>query len=254
MAGLERPDLVVAGFPCQGFSRAADYSLGLRDMRTVLSEEAVRIVHLINEIWPGKLCAYLFENVDASDHPQHDVRDEFNNVVKGVLGHGFAFDAVAVGSYAHRLRRWWTNLVPSNLMNEMVEKKFKHRDPDQYVQRILEPGRRAQLAKHNHAPGRHSVNVPGQPLRALSTFVTVRGSHAYQFGQQSMIQKADGSWDEPTALERERAMGFMDGTTHVCPSISEADRRRILGSTMDMHSLHFLVGSIHYFQAAFFND
>jgi hypothetical protein len=43
-----------------------------------------------------------------------------------------------------------------------------------------------------------------------------------------------GLWDEPSALERERAMGFMDHTT-CAPSITEADRRRLLGSTMDMH-------------------
>ena len=253
VSALERPDLVVAGFPCQGFSRAADFALGLRDSRTGLLLEAVRIVHLINGIWPGQV-GYLFENVDASDHPQPEVREEFNNVVKGLLGHGFAFDAVAVGSYAHRQRRWWTNLAPSTLMLEMLEKKFKHRNPDQTVQKILEPGHRAQNASHARAPGRHSVNVRGEPLRALSTFVTVRGSYAYQPGQQSMIQQANGFWDEPTALERERAMGFMDGTTKVCPSISEADRRRILGSTMDMHSLQFLIGSIQCFQFAFFTD
>ena len=253
MAQLERPDLVVAGFPCQGFSRAAEYALGLRDSRTRLFDDAIRIVHLINNIWGGSV-GYLFENVDASDHPQADVRAEFNTVVKGVLGHGFAFDAVAVGSYAHRQRHWWTNLAPSNLMLEMVEKKFKHRKPDQIVQNILQHGHRAQNAQHARAPGKVSVNVRGQPLRALSTFVTVRGSHAYHPGQQSMIQQANGFWDEPTALERERAMGFMDDTTKVCPSISEADRRRILGSTMDMHALQFIIGSIQCFQFAFFTD
>jgi hypothetical protein len=60
---------------------------------------------------------------------------------------------------------------------------------------------------------------------------------------------------EPNALERERAMGFMEGTTaEPSPSITEADRRRILGGTMDMHGLTFLVGSILVFQEAFFAD
>jgi hypothetical protein len=60
---------------------------------------------------------------------------------------------------------------------------------------------------------------------------------------------------EPTALERERAMGFMEGTTaEPSHSVIEADRRRILGGTMDMHALTFLVGSILVFQKAFFAD
>jgi site-specific DNA-cytosine methylase len=183
-ATMERPDLVVVGFPCQGFSRASGNALGLRDSRTKLLEEAIRVIHLINDAWPGRPCAYLFENVDATDHPQEDVRNEFNKVVRRLLGPGFAFDAVAVGSSAQRHRHWWTNLAPNNLLLEMVEKKFKLRNPDQYVQKHLEPGRQAQNARHSTAPKKHSVNVPGQPLRAFSTFVTVKGSHAFRPGQQ----------------------------------------------------------------------
>jgi site-specific DNA-cytosine methylase len=253
-ATMERPDLVVVGFPCQRFSRALGNAQGLRDPQTNLLEEAIRIIHLINEAWLDRPCDYLFENVIAVDHPQREVRDEFNTVVRMLLGPGFAFDAVAVGSSAHRHRRWWTNLAPYLLLLEMVQKRFKLRNPDQYVQKHLEPGRQAQNAKHSAAPGRHSVNVRGQPLRAFSTFVTVKGSHAFRPGQQSMVQNtATGLWNEPFALERERAMGFMDNTT-CAPSITKADRRLLLGSTMDMHALTFLVGSVMCFQHAFFLD
>jgi hypothetical protein len=105
-ATMERPDLVVVGFPCQGFSRASGHALGLRASRTKLLEEAIKVIHLItDDAWPGRPCAYLFENVDATDHPQEDVRDEFNKVVRRLLP-GFAFDKnVAVGSSAHRHRR-----------------------------------------------------------------------------------------------------------------------------------------------------
>jgi hypothetical protein len=47
-ATMERPDPVVVGFPCQGFSRASGNALGLRDSRTKLLEEAIRVIHLIN--------------------------------------------------------------------------------------------------------------------------------------------------------------------------------------------------------------
>jgi hypothetical protein len=252
---MEKPDLVVVGFPCQGFSMASDTPKGLRDPRTALFQEALRVINLIWRIHGP--CGYLFENLDASDHPVAEVRREYCDVVQAVLGKGFVFDAVAVGSYAHRNRRWWTNLVPGSLLGEMVDRKFERRSPSQRVQDILEPGRQSKIAKHAQAPGRHVVNVPGKPLRALATLVSYAGSWAYRPGQQSMVVPTLGfrHETEPTALERERAMGFMEGTTaEPSHSVTEADRRRILGGTMDMHALTFLVGSILVFQEAFFAD
>jgi hypothetical protein len=60
------------------------------------------MVNLIHEItYEHGSCGWVIENVDASDHNNRLVRKEYNQVVKGVLEEGYAFDAVAVGSYAH---------------------------------------------------------------------------------------------------------------------------------------------------------
>jgi hypothetical protein len=59
-------------------------------------------VNLIHEIaYTHGNCGCLIENVDATDHRNALVRDEYNQVVKGILGQGYAFDAVAVDSYAY---------------------------------------------------------------------------------------------------------------------------------------------------------
>jgi hypothetical protein len=102
LATMDRPDLVVASLPGKGFSYTSEKaSQGLRDARTLRDlEEAVRIIHLINSLWPGSPCAYLFETVDATNHPQEDVRYEFNNVVKRILGPGVSFDPLAMSSDA----------------------------------------------------------------------------------------------------------------------------------------------------------
>jgi hypothetical protein len=100
-----------------------------------------------------------------------------------------------------------------------------------------------------------TVNIPGQPIKAFATFVSLANSHAYRVGQQSMVLDRLGHKQEPTALERERAMGFMENATAApADRIKEADRRRLLGSTMDMHALTFLIGCIRVFQQAFFAD
>ena len=128
---LEPLDMVVAGFPCQGFSSAATKPLGLRDTRTALFYTCTEIVRLIYRNHGP--CIWLFENVDATDHRDAQVAQEYNHVVKGILGPGVAFDAVAVGSYAHRNRRFWTNGIPLALLENMVHIHFKTYPLKQYA-------------------------------------------------------------------------------------------------------------------------
>jgi hypothetical protein len=81
----------------------------------------VNIIHKITYEYGN--CGWIIENVDASDHRNSLVREEFNQVIKRVLGTGYAFDAVAVGSYAHRFCRFWTNLIPTTLLNSLVDRQ-----------------------------------------------------------------------------------------------------------------------------------
>jgi site-specific DNA-cytosine methylase len=85
---MEKPDLIVAGFPCEGFFRASEQARGLADPRTHLLTEALRVIHLIYRRCGH--CGWLIENVDATDHPIDSVRRDFNEVVKRLLGKGVA--------------------------------------------------------------------------------------------------------------------------------------------------------------------
>ncbi|CAI5529682.1 unnamed protein product [Closterium sp. Naga37s-1] len=50
-------------------------------------------------------------------------------------------------------------------------------------------------------------------------------------------------WQEPTAMERELAMGFMeDATAH--PEVTEEERRRALERAMDLNVMHWLIATI----------
>jgi hypothetical protein len=90
----------------------------------------------------------------------------------------------------------------------MVEQQFKSRSPKQFVQDILEPGRRAQLAQHDRAPGPHSVNIVGEPLKDFSTFVTLKRSDVYRLQALSLVFTQQQELVPPSLSERERAMGF----------------------------------------------
>jgi hypothetical protein len=245
-------DLIICGFPCQGFSRATRNAQGLQDPRSAVFFDMVTIIHEIT--YEHGNCGWVIENVDASDHRNSLVREEFNQVVKGVLGLGYAFDAVAVGSYAHRFRRFWTNLIPTTLLNKLVEKQFASRSPDHSVQDILEPGRMAQLAQHNRAPGPHSVNIVGEPLKAFSTFVTLKQSDAYRSQAQSLVYSVLQQLEAPSLLERERAMGFQAGMSQcLTPPLNEATCLRLLGGSTNLFQLTFLFGSILAFQKGLMN-
>jgi hypothetical protein len=158
-----------------------------------------------------------------------------------------AYDAILVGSYAHRYRRYWQNLILGPLLHKMVKKRFLMRSVDQQVQDVLEPGRFAQSCQHNRSPGPHTMNIPGRPLKAFATFVTVADSHAYFAGGQSLVLGAE-EVSASIAMERETAIGFMRGTTLLDPPNSEAEHRRLLGGTIDLFAMTFLVGATKAFQ------
>jgi hypothetical protein len=243
---MEKSDFIVAGFPCQRFSCTLGQARGLADPRTHLLTEAVRVIHLIHR--RRGHCGWLIENVNATDHSIDSVRRDFNEVVKHLLGEGVAYDAILVGSYAHKYRRYhWQNLIPGPLLHEMVEKRFLMRSVDQQVQDVLEPKRFARTCQHNRAPGPHTVNIPGRPPKAFATFVTVADSHAYSAGGQSLVLGATG-FSAPAAVERETAMGFMRGTTLLDPPYSEAEHRVLLGGTIDLFAMTSLVGAAKAFQ------
>jgi hypothetical protein len=130
----------------------------------------------------------------------------------------------------------------------MVEKRFLMHSVDQQVQDVLEPGRFAQTCQHNRSPGPHTVNIPGRPLKAFATFVTVADSHAYSAGGQSLVLGAEG-FSAHVTVERETAMDFMRGTILLDPPNSEAERRRLLGGTIDLFAMTFQAGAAKAFQA-----
>jgi hypothetical protein len=118
------------------------------------------------------------------------------------------------------------------------------------MQDILEPGREAQLASHDRAPGPHSVNIVGKPLKAFSTYiVTLKRSDAYRSQAQTLVYSASRKLEAPSLLEKERAMGFLGGMSRsLSPPLNEFNCLRLLGGSMDLFQLIFLFRSILAFQ------
>jgi site-specific DNA-cytosine methylase len=73
-------DLIICGFPCQGFSRATRRAQGLRDPRSSVFFDMVNLIHRIN--YTHGNCGWLIENVDATVHRNALVRDKYYQVVR----------------------------------------------------------------------------------------------------------------------------------------------------------------------------
>ncbi|CAI7899621.1 unnamed protein product [Closterium sp. NIES-54] len=95
-------DLVIAGWECQGMSRARE-GRGMNDPRSGLFRELIRILRLIKRK-QGEV-AYIVENMDTRDDGRDAVK-QAEEEIKGELGAGVSWDAALNGSRTHRSRRY----------------------------------------------------------------------------------------------------------------------------------------------------
>jgi hypothetical protein len=230
--------VVVAGWPCQG-SSAAGTGQGLDDARSGLFTELVRVLgelQALHQTWRHPL-GYLIEHVSAGSDRRPTVRTHFE-AVRGLLGLELVLDAAPLGSRAHRLRAWWTNLKGMALLRAALGAQV--RPTNLFVHQVLGPGRRARPPQSAGVLPWAKVEVPDEPRRALNTFVSYGGSYAFSRGGGGVLVCVDPqgntTYEEPTANERELAMGFPRGFT-AAQDILEHTRRELLGQAMDLNSV-----------------
>ncbi|CAI7844830.1 unnamed protein product, partial [Closterium sp. NIES-54] len=85
----------------------------------------------------------------------------------------------------------------------------------------------------------------GHDRWALPTLVTYAGAAGYLWAAGEPVpgliyDHKKQRWEEPTALERELAMGYGENAT-AAPGVSEANRRRALGNSMDVNTMRWLI-------------
>ncbi|CAM6115131.1 unnamed protein product [Calypogeia fissa] len=228
-------DLVIAGWPCQGHTRAGR-GKGLQDPRSGMFYEMLRVLWYLQE-FQARPPTYILENVPVLGDTRAQVLASVHQV-RFWLGPAVLLDAASVGSRAHRPRLWWTNLLPREVLRRAFD--VVQRPSDLTVDSILDGGRRSQVVRTADRSPMARVNIVGQLRAALPTLLSAPASYAYRDAGPGLV------WDtgvqqlvEPNADERERAMGFSTGVTAV-PSISEASRRQVLGQAMDLNCLTWI--------------
>ncbi|BBN20292.1 hypothetical protein Mp_8g17980 [Marchantia polymorpha subsp. ruderalis] len=229
-------DMVIAGWPCQGHTRAG-HGTRLHDPRSRMFWEMMRVLRHL-QVQQTRSPAYILENVPLLGDTRAQLMASVHQV-RAWIGSVVLLDAAKVGSRAHHARLWWTNLLPREILRHAYD-SVQH-DSTLTVDSILDVSRHSQVVRVADRSPMALVNRVGQPRMALPTFVNYPASHAYRDGGPGLL------WDstlhqlvEPNADERERAMGFFTGVT-AASSVSEASRRQVLDQAMDLNCLTWIV-------------
>lgn len=181
---------------------------------------------------------YLLEDTTFQYHWSPTVSRGDLETVCSILGPSVEVDAARFGSRAHRLRNFWTNFCyPDRLMAAIRQAE---RPVNMSVEQILEPNREpAPVMCDDKAPW-YVCNRRGHPRLALPTLVAFKGSYAFCPGQPGIIwDQTQQAWTEPTACERERALGYTSGDT-AAEGVTELQRCQLLGRCMDANCMQAL--------------
>jgi hypothetical protein len=199
---------------------------------------------------PAHTIGYLLENVPAEfNYRSSQVRQDAV-VIDEMLGAHVVTDAVQHGSYAHRVRALWTNIVNTRTLQAALN---EHKPPhSRKVDDILDQGRTAQVAFQSDRWPRYKANIQGKQLKAWPMLMSHPYSFAYRKGKQGQVYNRDGTTAQPTAEERERAMGYPEGAT-AAVGVTNKDRMSVLGKCMDgwcMQAVWATMMAIHHRQSA----
>ena len=229
------PVLFVCGWPCQDLSPAGP-NTGLAGDRSSLVNAVVPVLAHLIRVHPASV-GYILEN-GATQHNFHSehIRVDVTAELTRMLGDAVTVDAAQCGSYAHRLRNFWTNLAAPNQLGVLMAAVHP---PRRNIQNVLDPGHQVQRAHRDDQFPFYRLNKYNEPVRALPTLVSHPNSHSFRDGNQGMLQTPNGL-QQPSVAERERILGLPAGAT-AAPGTFDATRHSLTGRSIDCHCLTTLL-------------
>ena len=220
-------DLVMAAWPCQGLSKANTRGQGLRDGRSGLFWECLRVLRLVRKHNPH--VQFLFENVDFSDRPH--LQEEYRQVSAALNVQPFTFDAAWV-SAAHRIRSYWCSWDitedPRNAPRTTLDSVLD-------VDHIPMSSTYTDSSQHGRAP----LNRKGQPQAVFTTITRTEDTYSQRRGEAYVWDVDFCTLVTPRIEEIERMLGLLSGAT-AAPNATRAARRAACGNVIDRRALSWL--------------
>ena len=232
--------VIIAGSECQDLSPAGS-NQGLSGHKSSTLFPLLSMVATLQRLQKSYIAPIYYLENTAMQHnfSSLKVRTQDFQQIYSYLGHPICVDATLLGSLAHRLRNYWTNLACTSQVMAVLGQVS--RPLSLRVDSILDDGHTSQPVKHNDQLPYTLCNRVGHPRSALPTLMSFQSSHAFRDNGPGMILNIrTNQLREPTATERERAMGYSPGTT-AAPGISEQQRCAALGNCMDSYAMQSIM-------------
>jgi hypothetical protein len=165
-----QPLLIIAGWECQDLSPAGT-GTGLQGTRSSTFYSLLQLVGTAQLCRTHSPTAYIIENV-ATAFIHNPLIQDHHSIIVHALGQPTTSDAAACGAASHRLRHFWTNMAPTNSLQQTIIQHYPTpgpvRPPSACAQHLLDPGRSVQVCIRKNPPPLAQVNTPGQPIQVLS--------------------------------------------------------------------------------------
>ncbi|KAK3269138.1 hypothetical protein CYMTET_22403 [Cymbomonas tetramitiformis] len=158
-----------------------------------------------------------------------------------MVGHPVSFDAAQAGSYAHRLRAYWSNLFQNDQFNAVMSKV--ERPAGRKVLDILHAGWQPREVTTSDSPPHYRANIMGEPMRALPTIMATQNSFAFRaprMGSLLSTTKGEVSAREVNLEEKSRAMGYNVHELRMTDDVDEVKLAQVLGLAMDRRAMELL--------------
>ncbi|KAK3274948.1 hypothetical protein CYMTET_16901 [Cymbomonas tetramitiformis] len=237
--------VMVCGYPCQSDLSPAGKLAGLEGRHSRLFyHQAVRVLSTLQQLQPQRPPAYVLENVSPLSHRENSkIRKEVFPIINSVVGQPVSFDAARAGSYAHRLRAYWSNLFQNQQFNLVMERV--DRPPDRYVRDILQRGWKPRRVVTGDRKPHYTANVVGEPMRVLPTILATQNSRAFRAPRAgTVVRKEDddevGETREVNLDEKAVAMGYSAGELRAAHGMKDEELAGVLGLAMDRRAMELL--------------
>ena len=111
-------NLVIVGCPCQGMSLAGKHN-GLQNDCSSRFYDMILVFCYLQTSQRQPL-GYIVENVPKVSSSRSRTLESMYKIYT-ILGVSVLIDVAVIGSQAHRPRLWWTNMVPAELLQLVVD-------------------------------------------------------------------------------------------------------------------------------------
>eukprot|EP00854_Cymbomonas_tetramitiformis_P034330 gene34330-biopygen25921 len=235
--------IMVCGYPCQDLSPAGKLA-GLEGKHSRLFYQAVKILSTLQQLQPRRPPACVLENVSPLSHRENTkIRKEVFPIINSVVGQPVSFDAARAGSYAHRLRAYWSNLFQNHQFNLVME--MVNRPPDRYVSDILQRDWKPRKVVTGDRKPHHIANVVGEPMRVLPTILATQNSRAFRAPRAGTVVRIgdtteEGETREVNLDEKVIAMGYSTSELRMTQGMRDGELAGILGLAMDRRAMELL--------------